>query len=213
MRRGIRRLYLVRHGRTIWNEEGRFQGQTDIPLSPEGREQARLLARRLQRLPFREVFASDLSRARETGEIIASTLGIPLHLRREWREMDYGLWAGLSFEEIQEKFPRETEAYLEDWVHVAPPGGESFRQLTERVRGALQEVLGRPAEHLLVVAHGGTIRAAVCLLLGLDPLFRRLFTLGNAALVELEVGEKEARLVRWNDTCHLEEDGSRARNT
>lgn len=205
MHSGTRRLYLVRHGRTAWNDEGRFQGQTDIPLSPEGRAEAQLLARRLQNLPFREVFSSDLSRARETGEIIASALGVPLHLRRDWREMDYGLWAGLSFEEIKGRFPRETEAYLRDWVSVAPPGGESFRELMERVKGALEEVLASPGEHLLVVAHGGSIRAAVCLLLGLDPLLRRLFALGNAALVELELEGEEARLVRWNDTCHLEE--------
>ena len=195
----------MRHGRTVWNDEGRFQGQTDIPLSPEGREQARLLARRLRDLPFREVFSSDLSRARETGEILASALGLPLHLRREWREMDYGRWAGLSFAEIRERYPREAEAYLRDWVNVAPPGGESFRELMERVKHALEEVLASPGEHLLVVAHGGSIRAAVCLLLGLDPLLRRLFALGNAALVELELEGEEARLVRWNDACHLEE--------
>ncbi len=203
----------MRHGRTVWNEEGRFQGQTDIPLSPEGREEARLLARRLEAIPFREVFASDLSRARETGEIIASHLRIPLRLRPEWREMDYGFWAGLSFPEIKERFPREAEAYLHDWVNLAPPGGESFRMLAGRVERALAEVLSRPGEHLLVVAHGGSIRAAVCLLLGMDLLFRRLFTLKNAALVELEIGEKGVRLCRWNDTCHLEEGARSARNT
>src|SRR3712207_2534231 len=106
-------LVFVRHGETDWNRVGRWQGHADIPLSTAGREQAAALAARFLRegRRFDHVYASDLGRAFETAQIIASTLKLPVHPLIELREMHIGAWSGLTSEEIRTRYPREWSLY------------------------------------------------------------------------------------------------------
>ena len=97
---GVQRISLVRHGQTTWNEQGRFCGHTDIPLSTTGRKQARKLASFLQHRPIAAIYSSDLSRARETAEIIARKRPIDSIVSPAWREINFGAWEGLTYEEI-----------------------------------------------------------------------------------------------------------------
>src|SRR5438132_1605088 len=99
------RLLLVSHAQTDWNVEGRFQGQTDIPLNSYGRLQARKLQQRLASTPLDAIVASDLSRARETAEIVAAAHGKPVRTDRRLRELHFGSWEGLTYSEIQAKYP------------------------------------------------------------------------------------------------------------
>jgi broad specificity phosphatase PhoE len=167
----IDRLVIVRHGESVWNAEGRLQGQADPPLSPKGREEARLLAAAVNgALPARAV-SSDLIRARET----AALLGHPdAATDTRLREIDVGEWAGGKLAEL----PQDTS-----WRAgtITPPGGETWSQFVARVAGALDELIeGGPT---LIVAHGGVVRAAVAHLTGADA--RRLQGPGNASVTVL----------------------------
>lgn len=152
-------LYLARHGETDWNAAGRWQGQTDVPLNPRGREQARAVAAALRELGIRSVASSDLVRARETAEIVAADLGLGLALAdAALRERAFGCFEGLTRAEVAERHPEAWARYLAD-PGPAPPGGESRDELLARLLPALAAVAARLPGPLLVVLHGGSMRA------------------------------------------------------
>jgi probable phosphoglycerate mutase len=161
-------LLIVRHGQSIWNAEGRWQGQADPPLSAEGETQARTAAERLASGPggvtFDLVVSSDLGRAVRTADLMAAVLGIDADVLVEpgLREYDVGEWSGLTRAEIEAKWP----GALEQWGRgtlAAPPGGEDRATLDARVVRAGRRVAAvaaeRGAPRILAVAHGGVIRA------------------------------------------------------
>ena len=151
-------LLLVRHGETDWNRDQRFQGHADPPLNETGREQARALANELAAERIDAIYTSDLARARETAELIAERAGVPFVLEPQLREIDVGEWQGLTRPEIEERFPEG----MRNW-HERGHGwesGETYEQLAERVLAALERIVRRhPGERVVVVGHGGTIRA------------------------------------------------------
>jgi glucosyl-3-phosphoglycerate phosphatase len=156
-------LLVLRHAQSEWNATGRWQGQADPPLSPEGRHQAREAATRLAHFagepPFTQVLSSDLRRASETAELLRAGLGVPGHVTedRELRERDLGSWSGLTRDQIDAGWPGEREA-LRDGRLEGPPGGEATSAFRERAARAVAAAAGRGGR-LLVVAHGGLIRA------------------------------------------------------
>lgn len=143
-------IYLVRHGETDWNRERRIQGSTDIPLNATGREQAASTGALLSRRRWDGVYASPLSRAYETGEIIARSLGLPAPgVVPELAERRYGAVEGLTSDEIDERFPGETPV----------PGRETREEVAARTIPALVALAERHAgESIIVVSHGGVIR-------------------------------------------------------
>jgi len=145
-------LLLVRHGETDWNADGRLQGQTDRPLSDFGRRQARQLAEELADEEFQAIYASDLSRARETAEIVGERVGVPVVLDPELREKNWGTWEGLT----------AVERDRVDFV------GETTEEHQERILRALQRISERhPGDgRLLVVTHGGSMRRVQTAALG-----------------------------------------------
>jgi 2,3-bisphosphoglycerate-dependent phosphoglycerate mutase len=154
-------LILARHGETDWNRDGRWQGHADEPLNDRGREQARALAEELAGEPVTAVYASDLSRARETAEIVAERLEQRrVEIDPRLREVDVGGWSGLTTTEIEARYPGEVVRWrASDPAHTFD-GGESYAAMTERVVEALTDIAGRhPGEHVVVVLHGGPIRA------------------------------------------------------
>jgi len=160
------RLYLTRHGRTHWNQQGRFQGSVDIPLDEVGRTQAAEIVEKL-RGKVQVAVSSDLSRARETARIIADALNIPLlDPEPELRERGYGILEGLTREEILEKYPDIWVAREGD-RNFEVPGAEPCADVIARVQGALvrlvDKVRGR-YDRALVVGHGGALRMFVELL-------------------------------------------------
>jgi broad specificity phosphatase PhoE len=145
-------LLLVRHGETDWNADGRLQGQTDRPLSDYGREQARQLAEELDDEGLEAIYSSDLSRARETAEIVGERLGLPVVLDPDLREKDWGNWEGLT-------------AVERDRVEFV---GESTGAHKERILRALRRISERhPAGRVLVVTHGGSMRRVQVAALGM----------------------------------------------
>jgi probable phosphoglycerate mutase len=153
-----KRILLVRHGESVWNAEGRWQGAANPPLSDAGREQARALADAVRDAGIDSLVASDLDRARETAQIVADALGLPAPvIDAGWRERDVGEISGHTRAEIEKKWP----GLLERWRRgelESMPGGES--DITPRVVAALRHVA---FEHdgvcTLVATHGGVIGA------------------------------------------------------
>jgi probable phosphoglycerate mutase len=160
-------LLLVRHGETDWNREGRWQGGSDTHLNQLGREQAGALAAQLDG-SIGVLYSSDLARARETAEIVAERLGLEIHLDPRLRERRFGSWEGLTSAEIAERFP---DAHRR-WRAGDGPGAddaEPFDEFAARVNGFVADVLERhPAQEVLVVSHGGSIRVIHALVAGLD---------------------------------------------
>jgi uncharacterized phosphatase len=184
-------LYLVRHGETDWNRARRIQGLTDIPLNDTGREQARLTGTLLTRRPIARVVASPLSRARETAEIIARELGLPEpELQEALVERNYGDAEGLSFHEVDVRFSRDVEV----------PGRETREEVTARVVPALQALAAaHPGESLVVVSHGGAIRAA---LLAAEP-DGGFGPITNGSVHSFHIDGDDLRLVAFDDPIEL----------
>lgn len=153
-------ILMARHGETEWNRENRFQGHADTTLNEWGREQARALAERLVGENVAAVYASPLRRAHETAEIVAERLGLEVEAVDALREVDVGSWSGLTRAEIEQRFPEGFRRWLEfghGW-----DDGESYEELGTRVLAALAELARRhPEERVLVVSHGGPMRAAM----------------------------------------------------
>jgi broad specificity phosphatase PhoE len=153
-------ILLVRHGETDWNLERRWQGHTDRPLNETGRAQARELADLLATDPPDAVYSSDLARARETAEIVAARLGLPVAVDARLREVDVGEWSGLTMAEIEERFPEALQRRLAGgtgWER-----GETYEQMGERVVAALGEIAERhDGGRVVVITHGGSVRAAL----------------------------------------------------
>lgn len=151
-------LLLVRHGETDWNRERRWQGHADPPLNELGREQSSALAARLVSDPPGAVYSSDLTRARETAEIVGRSLGLEPRLDPRLREVDVGEWSGLTLPEIEQRFPEGLARRLAGGAGWDE--GESYEAMGERVLEALHAIAAaHPGGRVLVVTHGGPMRA------------------------------------------------------
>lgn len=205
------RLLLVRHGESVWNGERRIQGHRDPPLSPRGREQAeRLLRALVDRISgVAAVYTSPLRRAAETAERIGALHGLPVVPDPDLREMALGAWEGMTVTEIAAASPGAYERWLADPDAAPAPGGETATELAARVRRAVA-CMGQqhPGRDLVLVSHGGPIKAIVCEALGLDP--RHLFRIkqDNTAVSIVERGPGVRRVLLLNDTCHLRDAGA-----
>jgi probable phosphoglycerate mutase len=148
----------VRHGETDWNRDARIQGQSDPPLNETGREQARALTETLVGERIDAVYASDLRRARETAEILAAELGLPVVLDPDLRELDFGRWEGHTITELQALFPDAVERWQAGGEN-AWDGGETREAMAERVRAAVRRLASIHAGgQIVLVAHGGPVR-------------------------------------------------------
>lgn len=197
-------LTLIRHGETDWNRQHRIQGHSDIPLNAAGLGQASALARRLAGQPCDAIYASDLRRAFQTAEVIGGLLEQPVIPEPRLREVGFGIFEGLTTQEIEARYPAEYEAWSRV-DQVMPPEAESVESLTTRVSDFLTELQARHAadDHLVLVAHGGPVALIACLLLGVPPAQRWRFQVKNAALCQMGMYDLGGMLIVWNDQSHL----------
>jgi len=207
----VTRIYLIRHGATILSAEDRFAGATDIPLSDEGRNQARLLGERLTHRPISAVFASPMGRTIETANLVAGPhRNLEVQVRQGLQEISHGRWEGMTREEVALAFPQEVSDWDADPYTFAPEGGESGLSVTARALPVFMEIIRKhPGEHVAVVSHKATIRLLLSSLLGFDPRrYRDNLDQSPAALNILDSrGPTLNRLVLFNDTSHYESDG------
>jgi probable phosphoglycerate mutase len=190
------RLRLIRHGETDWNAQGRIQGHLDIPLNQRGREQAHQLAEQLAGSGARLVLSSDLSRAAQTARIIADRLGAPLRLEPALRERNLGALQGKTAADLGGADGGQTfVARMVNDPSARPLGGESLEEFRARVAALVEELVRHPpAPDIVVVSHGGAIRAALLALVGSD---RRdvLPRVGNCSVTVVAVEDGVGRVV------------------
>ena len=183
------RIWFVRHGETEWNRTKRYQGHSDIPLNENGRRQAQDTAALLAKEPLSAIYASDLKRAVETAEAIAQTHELPVQQKPELRELHFGLWEGLRYEQIMEKWANELSLMYGHPEKGRAPEGEGFSDLAQRAGAALLEIrkAHQETETIAVVAHGGTIRVLLCLLQGkpLQELWNVAIEHGQATRIDV----------------------------
>jgi broad specificity phosphatase PhoE/ribonuclease HI len=201
------RLILVRHGETALTQQGRYSGRGDVPLSDEGQAQAMAAGGRVAGLArdVAAVVTSPLSRCVRTAEIIAAELGgADVTVLDDLIECDFGEWEGLTFAEVQDRWPKEMDAWL-DSTSVAPPGGESFEVVAKRTRAAMATVLrAYPGQVVVLVSHVSPIKLILrdALAAG-DAFLHRLF-LDAAGVSTMDVWPDGGVAVRSvNETAHL----------
>jgi len=202
------RLLLVRHGETDWNQQMRFQGQTDVELNARGIEQAEAIARRLQQEPLQAIYSSDLRRAIQTAQVIARYHNLCLIPDADLRELSYGVWEGMSREEIlASEWAELFERYRRDSLRYRPPGAEYPEQVLERSRRVLHRIRQRHREGTVcIVGHGGSLRALICVALSAPLETFRHIRLDNASLSAVECREEWIWVSLINDTCHLKQE-------
>ncbi|MRR29485.1 histidine phosphatase family protein [bacterium] len=156
-------ITLIRHGQTDWNAARRYQGQADIPLNQVGIDQAKTLALAISGEKYDAIYASDLSRAAKTAEILATTLKMPIHTDARLREICQGIWEGMSLDEVQEKYSEDFKHGFEDPAFSRAPGGESVAEVAARMSAAADEIAARhPDGRILLVSHGLAVSTLYC---------------------------------------------------
>ena len=154
----MKTIIMVRHGQSETNVRKVFTGQIDAPLTDLGREQARRMAAYLDQYKVDKIYASSLSRAVETAEAIPQRQNCAIEKQDELMEINSGLWQGLTFEEIAEKYPQTYAAWRSDIGNAAPDGGETCKGFYDRVTAFFMRVLEEPEETVCLVCHATPIR-------------------------------------------------------
>lgn len=179
------KLFLLRHG-AIDNPDQGMVGQIDLALSRQGRAQARRWAKILEPIAFERIVASDLARTRDTATVVAG--GRPVEPLPVLREINLGVWEGLTREQIKRRYPDLWVARWQDLPNCRPPQGESFADLAQRVVPAVMAIGAAATGPVLIVTHAGVIRVVLCHLLGMDlaNLFRIGLDYGALNLIDPE---------------------------
>lgn len=198
------RIFLVRHGLTIWNHEFRYQGHTDIELSSEGIEQAQALQKRLEDVEFTAIISSDLQRALQTATIINEAHQIKIQINESFKEVNFGVWEGLTYQDLQAKYPDQLKTWLETPHLLQVEKGETFVELRDRALIGFNQVISQyPVGNILIVSHGGTIAAMICGILQ-EPLEKMWgYKQKNASINILSINENRVTIELLNDTSHL----------
>lgn len=199
------KIYLVRHGETEWNREGRSQGcGNDIPLSELGLMQAKAIGNRLKNEKIDLFFSSSLKRAFQTANEIARYHNKEVIMYREFMEISFGEWEGMRFNEIKEKY-LDIYKIWRDTPHIAKvPGAESLLEIKERSMPKLMEILNSNEDkNILIVSHGITIKVLIASIMGIDLANLHKIRQDNTALNIFEYNNNSFCTHLLNDTCHL----------
>jgi alpha-ribazole phosphatase/probable phosphoglycerate mutase len=199
------RLFLIRHGQTIWNHERRCQGFSDIPLNDEGEDQAAVLSRVLSSYPLDAVYCSDLVRSRRTAEIIASPHNISVRVDVRLRELNQGELEGSSLENLLSDHQELLKLWMESPKEVVMPGGESMTTLQQRAWQAIRDIVKNHHDKTVaVVAHNLCNLSIICKAIELDLNHFRRLKMENGSITEILFTPNHPVLVRINETRHLD---------
>ncbi|GBC88976.1 Putative phosphoserine phosphatase 2 [bacterium HR13] len=198
----MKRLYLVRHAQSEYNEKGIFQGRLDSDLTPLGFVQARLLAREFLKKKVDIIYSSPQRRAYKTALTISDMLGTQLVVDERLREMSFGEYEGKHFWSMLEAHKDVFLNWLSNPVKHPLPTQESMEEFEKRVRSFLEDVKSNHYQNMLIVAHGGTLHAIVCLLtgIGLENLWN--IHMDNTAITEIHMEGEKSTVVYLNKLCH-----------
>lgn len=198
------RLIWIRHGETPWNSEFRLQGTSDVALSELGQEQSRRLAA-VFRWELHKIYTSPLGRARSFAAPLAKRCKLDPTVVEELREMSFGRWEGLRYEDMDVAMQQTFAAWCNDPVNVCPPDGESAAKMGKRVRVAVDKLIAsmQVGETAALFTHGGVIRVAVTALMGLPPVTAARLRIDTGSITIMDLVGEHWHLVGLNDTSHL----------
>jgi broad specificity phosphatase PhoE len=193
-----KKIYLFRHGQIEERFQRRFVGSTDAKLSQQGKEQIIKFRSFIREHADGVFFYSPLSRAAESFRLATEGLSVTAHSDEDLREVDFGEWEGLSFEDIQERYAKPLHGWLKWDPDFAYPGGESHRSLLRRIKRCAARIKEAEAESVIVFTHGGIVRFLICELLGLAPEHYILFSAKRGTRTTLDVTDGMAVLEEIN---------------
>lgn len=203
-------ILLIRHGETTWNAERRLQGHSDIALNTKGEYQAEALSQALQRESFDAIVSSDLLRAKKTAEVIAAKHGLRVLLDERLRERCYGVFEGLTYTEISDRYPAAYTAWQARQIDSVMPSGvraaESFSQFYQRSLSAISHwAQYYRGKKIALVAHGGVLECAYRAALSIPLDTPRNFPVFNAAINRFTYTDDQLTLTSWGEVAHLDE--------
>jgi alpha-ribazole phosphatase len=202
------KIFLIRHGQTLWNQEGRYQGDKDIDLTEEGIMQAKLTAEYLSNVDFSNIYSSPLKRAVDTANIINETnkgKNLKIIIRDDLKEMHFGKWEGMKFEQLGKVYYKEFQQWLSDPYNYCPPGGESFKKVKERSIKEINNIVkeNEKGSNVAVVTHGGVILSILVYWLQI-PLPRWRSIILNQGAINIAVVDRDFPYISTiNFTGHL----------
>lgn len=201
------KIYLIRHGQTDWNIQGRIQGSHDIPLNETGRNQAELLAKGMDSRKVSRIFSSSLTRAMETAERISTRQKVEICSMPQLIEVEFGKWEGMTWDEIKEVYPKEYALWASCPDEASPPGGETRDQVIRRCVWTIREIIkitgGR--EDVAIVSHGATIAYLISYMMRDHPEVESIIV-ENASITTVNYSPltEDFLLLEMNDTSHME---------
>lgn len=202
------RLFLIRHGQSAGNAQGRFGGHSATPLSELGFEQARVTAEALAKENINAIYSSDLLRAVQTSEPLSKLTGIPVITKQEFRERNVGVLEGLTFDESKQEYPDDYYALVNRNVHHVITKGESYSDLLNRIKGELRSIIRKHrGERIAIFTHTGALCFMTLHLLGAIHRGTKQtpwIITSNCGINRFEIrGPRNIRVLALNDTRHL----------
>lgn len=207
----MKTIYIVRHGETDWNKEGRYQGTSNVPLNAVGLAQAKACAKALEHVHFDKIIASPLERALVTAETIKGRRKMDIKVDERLKEFNFGHWETKTVEEIENQWPGMIDHMYRKPGDIRIPGGETFQELQNRAWAGLKETLDHTEEGatILLTAHGVTNRMLICKLFNLPLNFAWNMSQGNTCINRIFYNgmdpEDHNILNILNDTRHLDD--------
>jgi len=194
------KLILIRHGSTHWNLKKRYCGFTDLGLNADGKKQARKLYKRLKDNPIHKIYSSDRKRAIQTARIIFRSS--KLEKMPDLREMHFGVFEGLTYDEIMKRHPIIYKRWMEDPYNITIPKGEKMHEFKRRVINAFKKIIALNINKTVaVVCHGGAISVFLNHILGSKNFWKQIPKLASFSIVEYKKGKPKIKL--FNDIAHL----------
>jgi len=199
------KLFLIRHGQTKWNSQGRYQGAQDTNLSETGIKQAELAGKYLSKVDFASFYSSPKKRALQTAKIITAGLNIKINIREDLKELNFGKWEGMTFEDINTIYRQDYQNWLSDPYKNAPTDGESFKVLVERAEREIDKIVNEnpDSSNVGIVTHGGVIIALLVNWLQIPSKCWRSLIQRQGAINVVVIDKKFPYISQINYTGHL----------
>lgn len=187
-------LYVLRHGTTVWNLEEKIQGSTDIPLHEKGRTEALQMREKILPLPIDRLYTSPLKRAMETTQILNEVLDLPVAVEPALQEVSFGLWEGLTWKDVQQRFP-QLFVQIPSSGFIDPPEGESYDQAVQRICPFVEALL-KKQQNCLLVTHKAVIRILLYCLTKKTPAQTGALDVSNLSVLHFQI--RETGVVTWD---------------
>ena len=199
------KIYLIRHGQTDWNLEGKIQGRHDVSLNETGSKQAELLAMGMDKRPVVQIFSSRQKRALETAQAVGRRQHVAVTVIDGLEEGEFGEWEGKTWDEISREYPEEFKVWCTEPAEIVPPGGESRPQIYRRIGNALKEILRRSRGDIAIVSHGAALAYMVSLMLEKELGDHDEIIVKNASISTVEYDRETGKfhMAEANDVSHL----------